>query len=149
MNSIIQNSQWYAQADGNRAYFESTGPITYDNCCIQNYRTCSISLTEEDAYAQDLYTPLLPLTCQNYITFGYRIRAIEATKVDLVVTFFDKEKQILGTKSKCINDQLSYEFQDISKQFFLPYEASYIQLSIAFTGPITACTFFAPFAIFQ
>lgn len=147
MENLIKNSCWQPGPSGGPKYFSGHGPITYDNFCLNGYRTCSITMTEQGK-AADLYD--LPICVQDMksINWGYCIRSIEANNVELVAEFFDQNNCSIVIDKKDITNKICYNFQEISQCFDIPCNAFTVKLSLEFNGKITACTYCAPTAYF-
>ena len=58
VQNLIVNSKWTPGPTGGPQYFPVFGPITYDKLSINDYRTCSITITTP-GYSQDYYDPFI------------------------------------------------------------------------------------------
>ena len=145
--NLIKNSMWLPGPSGGPEFFGGNGPITYDKLSIGGYRTCSITMTTAGV-AQDYYEPLIGTAGKLALTFGFNIRKVDADWISYIADFYDSGKMLTSTKEKVITQNVTYNFTEVNTQFLIPSTASFIKLSIKFTGKITACTYWAPHAYF-
>lgn len=147
MDNLIMNSRWAPGPGGGPQYFSGMGPITYDKLSIDGYRTCSITM-QMPMVAQDFYNPLINVSGQSGIDWGFTIRVVDANYISYVAQFFDSQKKSIGMVEDKITDKVSYEFKQILSTFKIPMGAAFVGLSIKFMGMITACTYYAPTAYY-
>lgn len=142
------NSKWAPGPDGGPMYFSAKGPITYDDLCINGYRTCSITMTpctDSPMAAVFYYDRKIRVSDMRNITFGCCIRCVDHQCIKLCCDFYDGNMNLVDSKENQINNQVCCDFRTVGSQFNVPYNAKYCCLSIKFFGKTTACTFYAPF----
>lgn len=148
MNNLIMNSKWAPGCDGGPSYFSAKGTITYDDLCINGYRTCSLTMTpctDSPMLAVCYYDQKINVTGMNNITFGYCMRCIDHQCIKLCCDFYDCNRNLADSKEYQIDNQICCDFRTVAAQFCVPCSAEFCCLSIKFVGKITACTFYAPF----
>ena len=147
MENIIKNSCWEPGANGGPQYFSAIGPITFDNFCINGYRTSSITqVTDCPLKARDSYDLPIPVCGQKNIKWGFCIRAIEAQEIALVAKFYDQQGCLLQRCRQNVADVVDYQFKKVMARFPIPCNTCWIKLAIEFVGNIIACTYYAPSA---
>ena len=146
MNNLIMNSCWCPGPGGGPAYF-SGAVATFDDFCIDDNRTCSITQTA-DMQGYDQYDPLLPITGGRRIRWGYIMRKIEGPHILLQARFYSASGAVLDTQQEDIGCKVTAKFQRQMATFTAPRGAAKVQLSLHFAGKVTACTFYAPMAYY-
>lgn len=151
MENLIKNSNWIqVSPNGGPLYFSGAGPVTFDNLVIDGNRTCSITLlnTNGSNFGADHYDLPIDVRGQACINWGYTLRVIDADKIVLLAKFYDSNNNHIQTLKSNITDAISYEFSRVSANFMIPNNATYVKLSMEFSGKVTACTFHIPTAYF-
>ncbi|MDR3553013.1 MAG: hypothetical protein P4L75_07810 [Clostridia bacterium] len=144
--NLIKNSRWLPGPSGGPEFFAGAGPITYDRLSIGGCRTCSITMA--DGVAQDFYLPLIDVAGMPAIRYGFTIRVIDADHIAYAAEFYNRSKTPLRCEIRDITEGVNYSFRDVGACFDIPSDAAFVRLSIRFTGKITACTYWAPYACF-
>lgn len=148
MTNLIFNSCWFPGPDGEPEFFSGLG-TTYDDFSQNGYRTCSITQSAESGVTGfNRYDPAIEVTGRRSIQWGYFIRAIDAQDVTLRADFYSEIGDLITTTKQPIQDRITSQFTQQMACFRVPADATTVQLSIEFSGKITACTFYAPLAYF-
>lgn len=144
MKNLILNSQWLPGANAMPLYFSGTGS-TYDDFCINGFRTCSITLLGDNT-GNTVYEPEINVYGMQAIDWGFKIRAIEAGSIVLIADFYDAFGELVESSRYNISAYVTDCFSRQFGHFQVPRGAQTVHLSIAFSGRVTACTYFAPAA---
>lgn len=142
------NSQWRPSNTGDVECFTSTGPITYDNFCVNGSQTCSVTMTKRGGVAKTQYDVPIQVYGQQAIVFGCCIRCIGADCCILQVDFYDANNRMIDSCREDITSKISADFTNQMGRFMCPCNAVTCKLSIQFTDRITACTYCSPYAYF-
>ncbi len=144
--NLIKNSEWCPGPNGGPEFF--SGQIaTYDDLCINGYRTCSITQTTGmDGY--DQYDLPVQVEGRRCIEWGYMIRRADADQIVLRADFFNGSNMMIAQGTEDITACVGHEFERHMAKFGIPRGARYVRLSMHFYGKITACTFYAPMAYY-
>ncbi len=145
MSNLIQNSNWQlVSPEGGPLHFSGTGPLTYDNFCLDGNRTCSVTMM--NGAASDKYDNPINVRGRCAIAFGYILRAIEADSIMLCANFSNENNDFIESKRNPIENRVSHDFKYQVARFSVPAGADTVHLSLLFEGRIIACTFCAPYA---
>ena len=145
--NLIRNPKFDPAATGVPEYFHTTGPISYDQLTIKGYHTCSLTMTPTQT-AGLFYDPLIRVRDEKNLEFGMEIRSVDLGKVFYVAEFLDEDRDILETRRMDVTSKIDYYFDQVAGQFLIPRRSDYVRLSVEFQSPVTACTFWAPYAFF-
>lgn len=148
MDNLILNSQWLSGGDGEPQYFNNTGPITYDNFCVNGNQTCSVTMIKQGGQARTQYEVPIPVCGQQRLVFGCCIRCIGADCCNLQVDFYDANNRLLDSSKENITGSLNADFNNQMGTFLIPCNTAKASLSIQFVDRVTACTYCAPFCYF-
>lgn len=147
MKNLILNSQWLPGPNAMPLYFSGTG-VTYDDFCINGFRTCSITLSEDNSTGNTVYEPEINVYGRQAIDWGFEIRAIEAGHIVLVADFYDAFGELVESSRYNLSEYVTDCFSRQFGHFQIPHGAQTVHLSIAFSEKVTACTYFSPAAYF-
>lgn len=148
MKNIIQNAQWYPASKCGPKFF-SSNCTTYDDLCINGYRTQSITIPCCDCKHGSMhYDCPIKVCCKSKIEWGFCIRAAQAQFVTLTADFYDCCNNLLDSCNCQIEEQITCKFKRIMCSFDIPRDAYTAKLSIVFEGKVTALTLYGPKAYF-
>ena len=149
MYNLIGNAKWCPSPCGEPMHFSCCGPITFDDCYLHENRTCSVTIpTSYQSTAGICYDLMIQVENHSCIAWGFCMRAICAENVTLRADFYDRCQELIATAKQNVCTKVCMEFQDVATLFEIPQDACMVQLSLEFSGTVTACTFCAPFAYF-
>ncbi len=149
MKNLIQNARWRPGPDGGPACFTNTGPITYDAFSLRGFRTCSVTMSNDNSVlARCAYDRPVEIHGQSALSFSVMVRAVELQHMALVADFFDPDGRWLRGVRHSLTSRVTSEFGRRTTRFSIPCGAHTVRLAAEFTGRVTACTFCAPFAAF-
>ncbi len=149
MKNVIQNARWRPEPGGGPACFTNTGPLTYDDFSLRGYRTCSITMSNDNSViARSAYDHPIEIHGQSALSFGVIARAVELQHMALVADFFTEDDELLRSVRHSLTSRVTSEFGRRTTRFAIPCGARTVRLAIEFTGKVTACTFCAPLAYF-
>ncbi len=146
MGNLIKNPCWLPDASGRPAFFTFEGPFVYDELPIGEYRTCSLSLCE-DEQAEIRYDPGIYLSNKRIITLSYMIRAIQADRVQYVICFCDSLGQQTGRCRLDVTSRIGRNFRRIGERVPIPEGSCFARLSLYILGRTTAMTLYSPSAV--
>lgn len=145
MSNLIQNANWQQTSpEGGPLYFSGTGPVTFDNFCVNGNRTCSVTIAS--GAASDNYDVPIDVRGCCAIRFGYILRAVQAECIMLCAAFLNANGDLVKAEKIPIQDRVSCDFKRHTARFYIPSGAETVWLSLLFEGKVTACSFCAPHA---
>ncbi len=146
MENLILNPTWQMGPRGGPQYFSSEG-VTYDSLSIDGFRTCSISQSDGMAgfIRYDLPLVIAGASC---LAWGFILRAVDADQIFIQADFYDSAENTITNKFYNIAPDVIYQFNWHLVWFNVPDNAQTVHLSMHFRGKITACTFYAPTAVY-
>ena len=145
VKNLLQNPEWAPGKNGGPEFYSGEGPITYDNFELNGFRTCSITM-EDDNMAEDGYDLFFDVTGKKTLMVGMTMRAIEITKFEFMVEFFTGDKLNIKENRQNVTVEVKPEWGNVIAYFEIPENAVYGTFRWYFYDKVTACTYCAPAA---
>ncbi len=145
--NLLRNAKWLPGPAGAPEFFTIRGPASFDQLQIKGCHTMSLTLLPTETVTIQ-YNPLIPMDQQRGIELGAEIRAVDPGYITYAAAFLDDSQNVTQIKPMDVTYKVEYYFDQIAGQFLAPSNARFVRLTFRFCGPATACSLWAPYAVY-